>query len=85
MLGGEAGLKKLIDKAHDLGIKVIVDSSIRVSSSRMAKRYENLRLRAVDEHGKLIYHFGANGKSISYDDTTPLNYRKKEAWDLMIS
>ena len=43
----------------------------------MSKRYEGLRLKAVDEQGRIIYHYGTNGKSISYDDTTPLNYRKK--------
>jgi hypothetical protein len=51
----------------------------------MAKRYESLLLRAMDEKGRIIYHYGANGRSISYDDTTSLNYRKREAWDLLIS
>ena len=37
MLGGDAGLKALIDRAHYLNIKVIVDCSVRVSSSHMAK------------------------------------------------
>ena len=70
-------MKKLIEKAHGLNIKVIVDSSSRVSSSHMSKRYQGLRLKAVDEHGRIIFHYGANGKSISHDDTTSLNYRKK--------
>lgn len=39
MLGGEEGLKTLINKAHGLGIKILVDCSVRVSSSRMSKRY----------------------------------------------
>ena len=77
MLGGDQGFKKVIAKAHSLNIKVIVDSTVRVSSSRMAKKYEHLKLKAVDDKGKIIYNYGANGKSLSYDDTTPLNYRKK--------
>jgi hypothetical protein len=77
MLGGDEALKRLIGKAHDFGIKVLVDCSIRVSSSHMGKRYEGLRLKAVDDKGRIVFHYGANGRSISYDDTTPLNYRKK--------
>ena len=77
MLGGDEGLRKVIDKAHKLNIKVIVDCSTRVSSSHMSKRYDSLRLKAVDEQGRIIYYYGANGRSISYDDTTSLNYRKK--------
>ena len=84
MLGGEEGLKALLNRAHSLGIKIIVDCSIRVSSSRMSKRYEGLLLKAVDEKGRIIYHYGSNGRSVSYEDTTPLNYRKKESWDLLI-
>lgn len=64
-------------EAHEDGVKVIVDCSTRVSSSRMARKYESLRLRTVDEQGRLHYHYGCNGRSIGYEDTTPLNYRKK--------
>ncbi len=77
MLGGDEGLKKVIEKAHNIGVKIIVDITTRVCSSRMSKRYNNVRLRAVDEHGRLVYHYGANGRSLNYDDTTSLNYRKK--------
>ena len=76
MLGGDEGLHKLIKHAHALNIKVVVDCSIRVSSSRMNKKYDDFRLKAVDEQGRIIYHYGANGRSISYEDTTMLNYRK---------
>lgn len=85
MLGGKKQFQELVKRAHELGIKVIVDCSSRVSSSRMGKKYDQLRLRNVDEQGRLVYHYGCNGRSISYEDTTPLNYRKKEAWDLLIN
>ena len=77
MLGGDQGLKELIKKAHQLKIKVMVDCSLRVSSSHMSKKYDGLRLKAVDDQGRVIFHYGANGRSITYDDTTPLNFRKK--------
>ena len=84
MLGGKQQFLELVQRSHQLGLKVIVDCSSRVSSSRMGKKYDQLRLRNVDEQGRLVYHYGCNGRSISYDDTTPLNYRKKEAWDLLL-
>lgn len=45
---------------------MIVDCTTRVSSSRMNKKYEKLRLKNIDEQGKLIYHYGSNGRSLSY-------------------
>lgn len=39
MLGGPEEFKKLVQSSHEEGIKVIVDCSTRVSSSRMSKRY----------------------------------------------
>lgn len=48
MLGGAEEFKALIDKTHKLGTKVIVDCTTRVSSSRMSKAYEHLRLFTLD-------------------------------------
>ena len=64
---------------------MIVDCTTRISSSRMSKKYDNFRLKNIDEQGKIIYHYGSNGRSINYEDTTVLNYRKKDAWDLLIN
>ena len=29
--------------------------------------------------------YGSDGKSVTYEDSAILNYRKKESWDLLIS
>lgn len=50
----------------------------------MSRRYDSLRLKSVDEQGRVGFHYGCGGRSISYEDTTPLNYRKKAAWDLLL-
>ena len=39
MLGGKHEFLQLVRRSHELGIKVFVDCSSRVSSSRMAKKY----------------------------------------------
>lgn len=71
-------------RAHKQSTKVLVDVSARVSSSRMNKAYEALRLQALDSHGRKKYLYGSNGRSVAYDDTMMLNYRKKAAWDLLL-
>ncbi len=52
LLGGEKGFKKLMHYAKQYKIKIIVDASTRVSSSRMSKKYENLKLVYIDDKGR---------------------------------
>lgn len=50
----------------------------------MHHRYNNLILHYLDDYGRKQIFFGCDGRSINYEDTLNLNYRKKEAWDLLI-
>ena len=63
---------------------MVIDCLSRVSSSRPHRKYKNLLLNYLDEHGMRKICYGADGHSICYDDTAILNYRKVEAWDLLI-
>lgn len=62
----------------------MVDCVVRVSSSRPHKRYKGLEVRSLDEKGVEGVCRGTDGRSIEYDESMLLNYRKKEAWDLLI-
>ena len=84
MLGGEEGFKKVVDKAKDSKIKIIVDCLARVSSSRMHRKYRDLLLYSLDEDGRRKICYGTDGQAINYEDTAMLNYRKVEAWELLI-
>ncbi len=85
LLGGEKPFLSLINKAHKLSIKIIIDSLSRISSSRAHRKYRDILLRYLDSQGKLQICYGSDGKSVRYEDSAILNYRKKEAWDMLIN
>ena len=85
LLGGEEEFKSLVNKAKSLNIKIIVDSLCRISSSRSNRKYRNVLLRYLDGFSKLQLCYGSDGKSVHYEDSTVLNYRKIEAWEMLIS
>ena len=85
LLGGDESFISLINKAHKLSMKIIIDSFARISSARFHRKYRNLLLRNIDKDNKVQICYGTEGRNIQYDDCLMLNYRKIEAWDLLIS
>jgi hypothetical protein len=77
MLGGEEEFKRLCDYARKIDMKIIVDCLVRVSSSRMHKKYRDLTNYVLDESGKKKIVYGTDGRALNYEDTAILNYRKK--------
>ena len=84
LLGGDEDFISLMNKAHKLSIKIILDSLSRISSSRAHRKYRNILLRYLDENGKTQICYGSDGKSVRYEDSAVLNYRKVETWDLLV-
>ena len=84
LLGGDKSFISLINKAHKLSMKIIIDSLSRISSSRAHRKYRNILIRYLDKYGKAQLCYGSDGKSIKYEDSAILNYRKVEAWDILI-
>ena len=85
LLGGEKAFMSLINKAHKLSMKIVIDSLSRISSSRAHRKYRDILLRYLDTQGKLQICYGSDGKSVRYEDSAILNYRKKESWDILIN
>ena len=83
LLGGDDSFISLVNKAHNLNMKIIIDSFDRISSVRYNRKYKNLLLRYLDKDGKVNIYYGSEGKNINYEDCLLLNYRKVEAWDLL--
>jgi len=50
----------------------------------MHKKYRELINYGLDENGKKKIMYGTDGRSMNYEDTAILNYRKKRTWDLLI-
>ena len=84
LLGGDPAFKSLMNKAKKLSMKVILDSLARISSSRANRKYKNILLHYLDQNGKIQICYGTDGHSVHYEDSAVLNYRKVEAWDLLI-
>lgn len=66
-------------------MKIILDSLTRVSSSRPNKVYKDKFIYTLDEFGKQVIFYGSDGKSLIYEDTALLNYRRKDVWDLLVN
>jgi len=84
MLGGAPGFKSLLSKAKKEGVKIIVDCLARISSSRHHRKYRDLLLHYLDEDGKRHICYGTDGQSLKYEDSAMLNYRKLEAWEMLV-
>ena len=45
----------------------------------------NILLHYLDNKGKVQICYGTDGHSVHYEDSAVLNYRKIEAWDLLVN
>jgi len=61
MLGGDEGLKRIVDKAKTRNIKIIVDTLARVSSTRHHRKYKDLLLNHLTEEGRRDICYGTDG------------------------
>ncbi|MBN2161004.1 MAG: glycogen/starch synthase [Spirochaetes bacterium] len=79
-LGGEEELRELVARAHDMGIRVIVDivPHINRSSDRLPDDYS---VRTYDDAGNLVVRASTDGRYGSWNDGKLLNYRKFEIWE----
>jgi hypothetical protein len=56
----------------------------RISSARPHKKYRKNFVHTIDAQNKLVRLFGTDGRSLNFEDTIVLNYRKKSVWDLFL-
>mmetsp|Transcript_27453 Transcript_27453/g.31602 ORF Transcript_27453/g.31602 Transcript_27453/m.31602 type:complete len:165 (-) Transcript_27453:1381-1875(-) len=85
-IGGEKDFKELlVDGLHERNMKIFVDLFDRIGSMHISGKYRKLLLNYINSEKKYTQFHGADGKSnFSFSSTSILNYRKKEAWDLLI-
>ncbi len=85
-LGGDGEFANLVSRAHEIGMKVFIDGAVRVSSSKAASKYEQLLLKTISaEHDYLVPHTHSDSRSVLWQKTTLLNYRRFSAWTLTLS
>ena len=63
MLGGEEGLAHVVKTAKQNGVKILVDSLARISSSRHHRKYKDLLMNYLDEDGRRHVCYGTDGQA----------------------
>lgn len=77
-------MARIMHTAKANRVKIITDALARISSSRYSKKYKNLLLQYLDEDGRVHQCYGTDGQAQKFEDTSMLNYRKIDAWNLLI-
>eukprot|EP00826_Nyctotherus_ovalis_P018630 TRINITY_DN1559_c0_g2_i1.p1 TRINITY_DN1559_c0_g2~~TRINITY_DN1559_c0_g2_i1.p1 ORF type:complete len:671 (+),score=215.16 TRINITY_DN1559_c0_g2_i1:215-2227(+) len=84
MLGGSQGYSTLMQEASKAKLKILIDCMSRVSSSRPHRKYRKNLLQTMDSEGKRTLCYGTDGRSVNYEDSAILNYRKLSSWNLLV-
>ncbi len=84
-MGGESGFKEVVTRAKAAGVKLLVDATTRISAKGANRKYRDLVCHSLDENGNLRVIPGTDGFEFDWQDSVQLNYRKKAAWDLLVS
>jgi len=78
-LGGDQKFRELVDSAHDLDIKIILDVIPHVN--RKSDRVpDEIVVKTYDGSGNLVPRSSTDGRYGSWNDGKLLNYRKLETW-----
>eukprot|EP01138_Halocafeteria_seosinensis_P003736 gb/GECG01003819.1/.p1 GENE.gb/GECG01003819.1/~~gb/GECG01003819.1/.p1 ORF type:complete len:2286 (+),score=259.53 gb/GECG01003819.1/:1-6858(+) len=84
MLGGELEFIRLLQKANEEEIRVILPLTGGVAASRYHRQYRGLTCCTLDTSGQRVTHPGSDGNENQWEDQVLLNYRKVESWDLLV-
>jgi starch synthase len=79
-LGGEQSFKKLVSRAHELNIKIIVDIVPHINR-RSDHLPDSFVVKTYDNEGNVVMRSSTDGKYGSWNDGKLLNYRKFEIWE----
>ncbi|MDE0024560.1 MAG: glycogen/starch synthase [Spirochaetaceae bacterium] len=79
-LGGNDGLRELVEAAHELGMKVVVDV-IPHLNRRVHDVPESFSVRCFDDAGNLVPRASTDGRYGSWNDGVLLNYRRLAVWE----
>ncbi|EFA80962.1 alpha amylase domain-containing protein [Heterostelium album PN500] len=83
-LGGNEQFNLLISKAKQLGIKIVIDSTARLSSKQAHRKYNGSILHTLDSKGQLTRMEGTDSVEFTWPDCVMMNFRKLSVWEMMV-
>lgn len=84
MLGGALAFRSLVASANDRDIAVTVQMDASISATRAHRKYADMFAYVINESGVKVVHPGTDGRSNQWEDQALLNYRKAQAWNLLL-
>ncbi len=79
-LGGEQEFKELVEKAHTMDIRIIVDMIPHINR-KSVEVPDDYVVKCYDDGGNLVERASTDGRYGSWNDGKLLNYRKFEVWE----
>ncbi len=79
-LGGEMELERLVQRAHELEVRVIVDIVPHINR-RSGALPDSRAVKCYDDNGNLVVRVSTDGQFGSWNDGRLLNYRQFEVWE----
>ncbi|GAM27650.1 hypothetical protein SAMD00019534_108260 [Acytostelium subglobosum LB1] len=83
-LGGIPLFNTLVTKAKQLGIKIVIDSTARLSSKMAHRKYNGSIVHTLDHKGQLSRLEGTDSVEITWPDVVMMNFRKQSVWDMWV-
>jgi hypothetical protein len=74
-LGGEKDFDTLISTSNEVGIKIVVDCTTRLSARLAHRKYRDLVIYVLDDEENLKILPGTDGRQFIWNDSVQLNFR----------
>ena len=84
MLGGNMAFRKILTRAKELKMHLLVQCNPSVSASRPHRRYKSDIVSYMSETGELLPHRGTDSCENQWEDQLLPNYRKLDTWNTLI-
>jgi len=83
-LGGTALFNQMMNKAKQLGIKIVIDSTTRLSSKAAHRKYNGVICHTLDNNGQLCRLEGTDSSEFTWSDCVMMNMRKQSVWEMFV-
>ncbi|KAM9964867.1 hypothetical protein ACTFIW_004659 [Dictyostelium discoideum] len=84
LIGGDQMFSQLVNRAKQLGIKIVIDSTTRLSSKAAHRKYKGVVCHTLDNNGQLSRLEGTDSSEFTWNDCVSMNMRKLSVWEMFV-